>query len=166
MASRILGMGDILTLIDKAQAEIDEEKALEMARKMKKAEFDFNDLLEQYYQMQKMGGLSSIMSMIPGMNQLKDIEIDDNAFKGVEAMIFSMTPEERSNPSIITLSRKRRIAKGAGVDISDVNRLVKQVEGQKKMMKQLTGMMGSGKGKRRFGGMGGFGGFPGGKLPF
>ena len=122
-----------------------------MARKMKKAEFDFNDLLEQYHQMQKMGGLSSIMSMMPGMNQLKDIEIDDNAFKGVEAIIFSMTPEERSNPSIINLSRKRRIAKGAGVDISEVNRLVKQIEGQKKMMKQLSGMMG-GKGRKRFGG--------------
>ena len=166
MASRILGMGDILTLIDKAQADLDEEKAKEMARKMKKAEFDFNDLLEQYHQMQKMGGLSSIMSMMPGMNQLKDIEIDDDAFKGVEAIIFSMTPEERSNPSIINLSRKRRIAKGAGVDISEVNRLVKQIEGQKKMMKQLSGMMGGGKGKRRFGGMGGMGGFPGGKLPF
>ena len=165
MASRILGMGDILTLIDKAQADFDEEKAKEMTRKMKKAEFNFNDLLDQYHQMQKMGGLSSIMSMMPGMGQLKDVEIDDDAFKGVEAIIYSMTPEERSNPSLINPSRKRRIAKGAGVDISEVNRLVKQIEGQKKMMKQLSGMMG-GKGKRRFGGMGGLGGFPGGKFPF
>ena len=166
MASRILGMGDILTLIDKAQADFDEEKAKEMTRKMKKAEFDFNDLLDQYHQMQKMGGLSSIMSMMPGMGQLKGVEIDDDAFKGVEAIIYSMTPEERSNPSLINPSRKRRIAKGAGVDISEVNRLVKQIEGQKKMMKQLSGMMG-GKGKRRFGGMGGFpGGMPGGKFPF
>jgi len=165
MASRILGMGDILTLIDKAQADFDEEKAKEMTRKMKKAEFDFNDLLDQFHQMQKMGGLSSIMSMMPGMGQLKDVEIDDDAFKGVEAIIYSMTPEERSNPSLINPSRKRRIAKGAGVDISEVNRLVKQIEGQKKMMKQLSGMMG-GKGKRRFGGMGGLGGFPGGKFPF
>ena len=165
MASRILGMGDILTLIDKAQADFDEEKAKEMTRKMKKAEFDFNDLLDQYHQMQKMGGLSSIMSMMPGMGQLKGVEIDDDAFKGIEAIIYSMTPEERSNPSLINPSRKRRIAKGAGVDISEVNRLVKQIEGQKKIMKQLSGMMG-GKGKRRFGGMGGLGGFPGGKFPF
>ena len=165
MASRILGMGDILTLIDKAQADFDEEKAKEMTRKMKKAEFDFNDLLDQYHQMQKMGGLSSIMSMMPGMGQLKGVEIDDDSFKGIEAIIYSMTPEERANPALINPSRKRRIAKGAGVDISEVNRLVKQIEGQKKMMKQLSGMMG-GKGKRRFGGMGGLGGFPGGKFPF
>ncbi|MBP3578590.1 MAG: signal recognition particle protein [Lachnospiraceae bacterium] len=164
MASRILGMGDILTLIDKAQADFDEEKAKEMTRKMKKAEFDFNDLLEQYHQMQKMGGLSSIMSMMPGMGQLKGVEIDDDAFKGVEAIIYSMTPAERSNPSLINPSRKRRIANGAGVDISEVNRLVKQIEGQKKMMKQLSGMMG-GKGKRRFGGFPG--GMPGGgRFPF
>ena len=164
MASRILGMGDILTLIDKAQADFDEEKAKEMTRKMKKAEFDFNDLLDQYHQMQKMGGLSSIMSMMPGMGQLKGVEIDDDAFKGVEAIIYSMTPEERSNPSVINPSRKRRIANGAGVDISEVNRLVKQIEGQKKMMKQLSGMMG-GKGKRRFGGFPG--GMPGGgRFPF
>jgi len=164
MASRILGMGDILTLIDKAQADFDEEKAKEMTRKMKKAEFDFNDLLDQYHQMQKMGGLSSIMSMMPGMGQLKGVEIDDNAFKSVEAIIYSMTPAERSNPSLINPSRKRRIAKGAGVDISEVNRLVKQIENQKKMMKQLSGMMG-GKGKRRFGGFPG--GMPGGgRFPF
>ncbi len=162
MASRILGMGDILTLIDKAQADFDEEKAKEMTRKMKKAEFDFNDLLDQFHQMKKMGGISSIMGMLPGMGQLKDVEIDDDAFKGVEAIIYSMTPEERSNPALINPSRKRRIAKGAGVDISEVNRLVKQIEGQKKMMKQLSGMMG-GKGKHRFGGMGGLGG---GKFPF
>lgn len=164
MASRILGMGDILTLIDKAQADFDEEKAKEMTRKMKKAEFDFNDLLDQYHQMQKMGGLSSIMSMMPGMGQLKGVEFDDDAFKGVEAIIYSMTPAERANPSLINPSRKRRIAKGAGVDISEVNRLVKQIENQKKMMKQLSGMMG-GKGRRRFGGFPG--GMPGGgRFPF
>ena len=164
MASRILGMGDILTLIDKAQADFDEEKAKEMTRKMKKAEFDFNDLLDQYHQMQKMGGFSSIMSMMPGMGQLKGMEIDDDAFKSVEAIIYSMTPAERSNPALINPSRKRRIAKGAGVDIAEVNRLVKQIEGQKKMMKQLSGMMG-GKGKRRFGGFPG--GMPGGgRFPF
>ncbi len=163
MASRILGMGDILTLIDKAQADFDEEKAKEMTRKMKKAEFDFNDMLEQFDQMKKMGGINQIMSMMPGMgNQLKDVELDDDMFKGVQAIIYSMTPAERSNPSLLNPSRKRRIAAGAGVDISEVNRLVKQMEQQKKMMKQLSGMMG-GKGKRRFGG---FPGGMGGRFPF
>lgn len=150
MASRILGMGDILTLIDKAQAEFDENKAREMEKKLKKAEFDFNDLLEQTEQMKKMGGISQIMNMLPGVgNQLKGIELNDDMFKGMVAIIQSMTKEERSNPALLNPSRKRRIAAGAGVDISEVNRLVKQVEGQKKMMKQLSGMMG-GKGKRGF----------------
>lgn len=153
MASRILGMGDILTLIDKAQAEIDEEKAKELTRKMKKAEFNFDDLLDQMQQMKKMGGIGQILGMLPGISgQLKDVELDDDMFKGMEAIISSMTKEERANPAVLNPSRKRRIAKGAGVDISEVNRLVKQVEGQKKMMKQLSGMMG-GKGKKRFGGM-------------
>ena len=150
MASRILGMGDILTLIDKAQAEFDMDKAKEMEKKLKKAEFDFNDLLEQTEQMKKMGGINSIMSMLPGVgNQLKGVELNDDMFKGMIAIIRSMTPEERSNPALLNPSRKRRIAAGAGVDISEVNRLVKQVEGQKKMMKQLSGMMG-GKGRRGF----------------
>ena len=147
MASRILGMGDILTLIDKAQAEIDEEKAKEMEKKLRKAEFDFNDFLEQIQQMKKMGGISSMLSMLPGFNQIKDVEIDDDAFKPFEAIINSMTPQERSNPSILNPSRKNRIAKGAGVDISEVNRIIKQFEQSKKMMKQMSGMM-SGKGKR------------------
>lgn len=156
MASRILGMGDILTLIDKAQAEMDDDKAKELERKLKKAEFDFNDLLDQMQQMKKMGGLSSILSMMPGMSGLpKDIDIDDNAFTGVESIIFSMTKEERSNPAIINPSRKKRIAAGAGVDISEVNKVMKQWEQGKKMMKQMSGMM-NGKGKKR-------GGF---KLPF
>ena len=150
MASRILGMGDILTLIDKAQAEFDADKAKEMERKLKKAEFDFNDLLEQTEQMKKMGGINSIMSMLPGVgSQLKGVELNDDMFKGMVAIIRSMTPAERSNPALLNPSRKRRIAAGAGVDISEVNRLVKQVEGQKKMMKQLSGMMG-GKGRRGF----------------
>lgn len=150
MASRILGMGDILTLIDKAQAEFDADKAREMEKKLKKAEFDFNDLLEQTEQMKKMGGINSIMSMLPGVgSQLKGVELNDDMFKGMIAIIRSMTPEERSNPALLNPSRKRRIAAGAGVDISEVNRLVKQVEGQKKMMKQLSGMMG-GKGRRGF----------------
>ncbi len=159
MASRILGMGDVLTLIEKAEAEIDEEKAAQMARKFKKAEFDFNDFLDQMQQMKKMGGLSSILSMMPGMGLPADLEIDDDALKGTEAIIYSMTIEERTNPNIINPSRKRRIANGAGVDISEVNRLMKQFEQSKKMMKQMSGMM-SGKGRKRggfkfpFGGMG------------
>ena len=156
MASRILGMGDILTLIDKAQEEFDTEKAKELERKLKKSEFDYNDLLDQMHQMKKMGGLNQILSMLPGVgNQLKDVELDDDMFKGMEAIISSMTKEERANPSLLNASRKRRIAAGAGVDITEVNRLTKQMEGQKKMMKQLSGMMG-GKGKKR-------GGF---KMPF
>lgn len=158
MASRILGMGDVLSLIEKAEAEMDEEKAAKMAKKIKKAEFDFNDFLEQMQQMKKMGGLTSILSMLPGMGLPSDFEIDDDALKGTEAIIYSMTLEERTNPNIINPSRKRRIAAGAGVDISEVNRLVKQFEQSRKMMKQMSGMM-SGKGRRK----GGFGGF---KFPF
>ena len=160
MASRILGMGDVLTLIEKAEAEMDEEQAAEMAKKFKKAEFDFNDFLTQMQQMKKMGGLSSILKMLPGMGLPKDLEVDDDALKGTEAIIYSMTKKERSNPSIINPSRKKRIAAGAGVDISEVNRLMKQFEQSKKMMKQMSGMMG-GKGKKKRGGM------PGGmKFPF
>ena len=169
MASRILGMGDVLTLIDKVQAEVDEEKAKEMEQKLRKAEFDFEDFYEQIQQMKKMGGIQSILSMMPGMGQLKDVDIDDNAFKPTEAMILSMTKQERRHPDIITPPRKRRIAAGAGVDIADVNRLMKQYEQTKKMMKQMSGMM-NGK-KKHFGGFkkggGGFpGNFPGGGFPF
>lgn len=150
MASRILGMGDILTLIDKAQAEIDETKAKELEKKFKKAEFDFNDFLEQMQQIKKMGGIGDILKMMPGMggNQLKDVDIDENALSGVEAIIYSMTKEERRNPDIINPSRKKRIAKGAGVDISEVNKLLKQFEQSRKMMKQFSGMMGGKGGKR------------------
>ncbi|SET57968.1 signal recognition particle protein [[Clostridium] polysaccharolyticum] len=147
MASRILGMGDILTLIDKAQSEIDEEKAKELESKIKKAEFDFNDFLDSMAQVKKMGGITSMLGMLPNMGLPSDLEVDDDAFKGVEAIIYSMTKEERSNPAILNPSRKKRIAKGAGVDISEVNKLVKQQEQMKKMMKQMSGLMG-GKGKR------------------
>ncbi|MFQ7673107.1 MAG: signal recognition particle protein, partial [Clostridium sp.] len=152
MASRILGMGDVLTLIEKAEAEIDQDKAKEMEKKFRKAEFDFNDFLDQLAQMKKMGGIQSILSMLPGMGLPADLNIDDDVFKSTEAIIYSMTREERGNPAIINPSRKRRIAKGAGVDISEVNKLIKQFEQSKKMMKQMSGMMG-GKGKRRRGGM-------------
>ena len=148
MASRILGMGDVLTLIEKAEAEIYQDKSKEMERKFRKAEFDFNDFLDQMAQMKKMGGIQSILSMLPGMGLPADLEIDDNIFKGIEAIIYSMTPEERGNPAIINPSRKRRIAKGAGVNIAEVNKLMKQYEQSKKMMKQMSGMMG-GKGKKK-----------------
>ncbi len=148
MASRILGMGDVMTLIEKAEAQIDEEKAAELTKKFKNNEFDFNDFLEQMQQMKKMGGLSSILSMMPGMGLPADLEIDDDALKGTEAIIYSMTPEERTKPSIINPSRKRRIAAGAGVDISEVNRLIKQFEQSRKMMKQMSGMMSGKKMKR------------------
>ena len=166
MASRILGMGDILSLIEKAEAEVDQEKAKELSQKIRKAEFDYNDFLDQMHQIKKMGGMASIMSMMPGMGQLGNIDMDENekSMSRIEAIILSMTPAERANPSLINLSRKHRIAKGSGVDISEVNRLVKQFEQMKKMMKQLPGMMG---GKRK-GGLGGLGGLMGGKfkLPF
>lgn len=156
MASRILGMGDVLTLIDKVQAEIDEDKARELEKKLKKAEFDFNDYLEQMQQMKKMGGMQKIMEMLPGVGglgnkNLKDVDWDEgeNALAGIEAIIYSMTKEERRNPDILNPSRKKRIAKGAGVDISEVNRVVKQFDQMRKMMKQFSGMMG-GKGKKRF----------------
>ncbi len=141
MASRILGMGDVLTLIEKAEANIDNEKAEALGRKIKKAEFDFNDFIDSLDQMKKMGGLTSILGMMPGMSLPKDVDVDDNAFKSVEAIIHSMTLEERSNPDLLNPSRKKRIANGAGVDISEVNRLVKQMEQMKKMMKQMPGMM-------------------------
>ena len=150
MASRILGMGDVLTLIEKAQANIDEEKAKEMERKLKKSEFDFNDYLESFKQVKKLGGLGGVMSMTPGMGNMKGAmdNVDEKQIDRIEAIILSMTPAERSNPKILNPSRKNRIAKGAGVDIAEVNRLVKQQEQMKKMMKQLPGMMGGKFGKR------------------
>ena len=150
MASRILGMGDILTLIEKAEAVVDEEKAKELEKKFKKAELGFDDYLEQMQQIKKMGGLEDIISMIPGMgDQLKGAQMPDEKVLGrTEAIIYSMTPEERSNPAIINVSRKNRIARGAGVDIAEVNRLMKQYEQSKKLMKQMSGMMGKKGGKK------------------
>jgi len=151
MASRILGMGDVMSLIEKAEASIDEEKAREMEQKFKKAQFGFDDYLESMNQVKNMGGLSSVMSMIPGMSsQMPDIEssIDEKKMARIEAIIFSMTPRERSNPELLNPSRKKRIANGAGVDISEVNKLVKQFEQARKMMKQFPGMMGGKGGKR------------------
>ncbi len=166
MASRILGMGDILSLIEKAEQEMDQEKAKELSQKIRKAEFDYNDFLDQMRQVKKMGGMSGILSMMPGMGQLKDIEIDDKAMDKVEAIILSMTAKERANPALLNLSRKQRIAKGAGVPLSEVNRLVKQFDQMKKMMKQLPGLMGGGKRKGGFGGLGGLMGGGKFKMPF
>lgn len=158
MANRILGMGDVLSLIEKAQENIsiDEDKEKEMAARMKKGKFDFNDYLESMKQMRNMGGLSSILSMLPGMSrQMGNIEsmIDEKQLARTEAIILSMTPEERKNPKLLNLSRKGRIAKGAGVDMAVVNRFVKQFEQSQKMMKQMPGMMGGKRGRGGFGGM-------------
>ena len=157
MASRILGMGDVLSLIEKAGEEIDEEQARKMTEKLKKSQFDFEDYLESMKQMRKMGGLGSIMNMLPGLGgmgglgkgKMPDIDADDAEQKmaKVEAIIYSMTIKERQNPDIITPQRKRRIAAGAGVDISEVNKMMKQFEQMRKMMKSFPGMMG-GKGKK------------------
>lgn len=152
MASRILGMGDVMSLIEKAQEHIDEEKAREMEKKLKKATFGFDDYLESMAQMKKMGGISQVLSMMPGMggSQIKQIEdaMDEKLMARTEAIILSMTPEERANPELLNLSRKQRIARGACVDISEVNRLVKQFEQTRKMMKQYGGMMSGKAGKR------------------
>ena len=157
MANRILGMGDVLTLIDKAAAamdDIDAEKEKQIASKMKKGKFDFEDYLESMKQMRKMGGISSILSMMPGMTggKLGDIEsmIDEKQLARMEAIVLSMTPKERQNPKLLNPSRKHRIAKGAGVDIAVVNRFIKQFEQSQKMMKQLPGMMGGHGKKGRF----------------
>ena len=152
MASRILGMGDVLTLIEKAQESIDEEKAKSMEQKLRKAQFGFDDYLESMKQMKNMGGISSVLGMMPDMGgaQMKQLEdaIDEKKMNQIEAIILSMTPKERSNPEVLNLSRKRRIAAGAGVDISEVNKLVKQFEQGRKMMKQYSGMLGGKVGKR------------------
>ncbi len=150
MASRILGMGDVLSLIEKAEANIDKEEAANLSRKIKKAEFGYDDFLKSMAQIKKMGSLTDILNMIPGVNQkaLGNAEIDESQTKRIEAIILSMTPEERSNPDLMNPSRKARIAKGAGVDMAEVNKLVKQFEQMRKMMKQFSGQF-SGKAARR-----------------
>ncbi len=164
MANRILGMGDVLTLIEKAQQnlDIDEEKERDMAARMKKGKFDFEDYLESMKQMRNMGGLSSILGMMGMGKQMGDIEsaVDEKQMARMEAIVLSMTPQERRDPKLLNPSRKGRIAAGAGVDIAVVNRFIKQFEQSQKMMKQLPGMMGGKKGRGLFGGMGGM------KFPF
>ena len=141
MADRILGMGDIVSLVERAQEQFDEEEARRLQKKIQKNKFDFNDFLGQIEQIKKMGNLKDLAAMIPGVGKaIKDVEIDDNAFKGIEAIIKSMTPKERTNPEILNQSRRMRIAKGSGTNIQDVNRLIKQFDQTRKMMKMVTGV--------------------------
>ena len=140
MADRILGMGDIVSLVERAQEQFDEEEARRLQKKIQKNKFDFNDFLQQIEQIKKMGNLKDLASMIPGVGKaIKDVDIDDDAFKGVEAIIKSMTPKERTNPDILNNSRRQRIAKGSGTNIQDVNKLIKQFDQTRKMMKMVTG---------------------------
>ena len=141
MADRILGMGDIVSLVERAQQQFDEKQARALEKKIMKNKFDFNDFMSQIQQIKKMGNIKDLAAMIPGVGKaIKDIDIDDNAFKGIEAIINSMTPKERTHPEIINQSRRNRIAKGSGTTIQDVNRLMKQFDNMRKMMKMVTGM--------------------------
>lgn len=141
MADRILGMGDIVSLVERAQQQFDEKQAKELEKKIMKNKFDFNDFMNQIQQIKKMGNIKDLAAMIPGVGKaIKDVDIDDNAFKGIEAIINSMTPKERTHPEIINQSRRNRIAKGSGTTIQDVNRLMKQFDQMRKMMKMVTGM--------------------------
>ena len=141
MADRILGMGDVVSLVERAQIQFDEKQAKELEKKIRKNKFDFNDFMSQIQQIKKMGNIKELASMIPGVGkQLKDLDIDENAFKGIEAIINSMTPKERANPDIINQSRKLRLAKGSGTKLEDVNRLMKQFDQTRKMMKMVSGM--------------------------
>ena len=141
MADRILGMGDIVSLVERAQQQFDEKQAKELEKKIRKNKFDFNDFMNQIQQIKKMGNIKDLASMIPGVGKaIKDVDIDDNAFKSIEAIINSMTPKERTNPEILNQSRRMRIAKGSGTNIQDVNRLLKQFDQMRKMMKMVTGM--------------------------
>ena len=165
MASRILGMGVVMSLIEKAEMQFDQKEAEKMARKMQEDKFDLNDMLDQLRQIQKMGNLKSILSMLPGVgNQLKDVDIDERQFSRVEAIILSMTREERTKPDILNPSRKRRIAAGCGLKVEDVNRLVKQYDSMRQLMKQVKGMGKKGRGFPR--GMGLPGGMGGGRRFF
>ena len=145
MADRILGMGDIVSLVERAQEQYDEEEARRLQKKIAKNQFDFNDFLAQIHQIKKMGNIKELASMIPGVGKaIKDMDIDDNAFKGIEAIIYSMTPDERTNPAILNGSRRQRIAKGSGTTIQEVNRLIKQFDDTRKVMRMVTQNGGAG----------------------
>lgn len=140
MADRILGMGDVVSLVERAQEQFDEEEAKKLQKKIQKNKFDFNDFYHQIQQIKKMGNLKELAGMIPGVGKaIRDVDIDDNAFKGIEAIIQSMTPKERTNPEILNTSRRQRIAKGSGTSYQEVNRLIKQFDQMRKMMKMVTG---------------------------
>ena len=156
MADRILGMGDIVSLVEKAQEQFDEEEAKKLQKKIAKNQFNFDDFLSQIKQIKKMGNIKDLASMIPGVGKaLKNVDIDDDAFKGIEAIIYSMTPLERAEPAVINGSRRRRIAEGSGTTVAEVNRLLKQFDETRKMMRMMTGggkmakMMGGMKKKKR-----------------
>jgi signal recognition particle subunit SRP54 len=151
MAQRILGMGDITSLVERAQAQFDEEEAKKLEKKIRKNQFDFEDFLQQIQQIKKMGNMKDLLGMIPGVGkQIKDLDVKDDAFKGIEAMIHSMTPLERANPDLLNPSRKARIAKGSGKKIEEVNAFLKQFEQMKQMMKTMSKMpMGGGMMGRR-----------------
>ena len=158
MADRILGMGVIVSLVERAQQQFDEKEAARLQKKFAQNKFDFTDFMDQIQQIKKMGNIKELASMIPGVGKaIKDIDIDDNAFKSIEAIIQSMTPKERANPGLLNTSRRKRIAKGSGTDIQEVNRLIKQFDQTRKMMKMMTGpnmakmagMMGKMPGMRR-----------------
>ena len=140
MADRILGMGDIVSLVEKAQEQFDAEEARKLQKKIAKNQFEFNDFLSQINQIKKMGNIKDLASMIPGVGKaIKNLDIDDDAFKGIEAIIFSMTPKEREEPSVINGSRRKRIASGSGTSVQEVNNLLKQFDETRKMMKMVTG---------------------------
>ena len=160
MASRILGMGDVLTLIEKAEKAYDAKKAAEMEEKLKSNKFTLQDFYDQLVQMKSMGSMQDILAQMPGGANMKNIQVDEKAMVRTEAIILSMTPKERENPSIIAASRKKRIAAGAGVKVEDVNRLLKSFEQMRSLIKQFSGP-GAGKKMKRMRGLGGFGGFPG-----
>ena len=160
MASRILGMGDVLSLIEKAEKAYDEKKAAEMEEKLKSNKFTLQDFYDQMVQMKSMGSMQDILAQLPGGASMKNIQVDEKAMARTEAIILSMTPKDRENPNIIGASRKKRIAAGAGVRVEDVNKLLKSFEQMRAMIRQFSGP-GAGKKMKRMRGMGGFGGFPG-----
>ena len=161
LTSRILGMGDMLSLIERVEDQLDEQKALEAAKKLEENKFDLNDLLEQFQQIKKLGSMKQIISMLPGIGgQIRDEDIDENALTRIESIIFSMTKKERRKPDILNASRKKRIAAGSGTSVEDINKLLRQYEQMRKMYKQMNtkGSKTSKAMKRMMGGMGGFGG--------
>jgi signal recognition particle subunit SRP54 len=156
MADRILGMGDVVSLVERAEAQFDEEQAKKLQKKIAKNQFDFNDFYEQIQQIKKMGNLKDLVGMIPGIGKMmKDVDVDDNAFKGIEAVIQSMTPYERKNPKSINGSRRKRIARGSGNEVAEVNKLIKQFEETSKVMKMMSNKSNMAKMMKNFPGLGG-----------